>query len=226
VNILTIIGIAVVIIPSITSHEAAHGFAANRLGDPTARAMGRLTLNPIPHIDPVFTILMPAMLLLLGSPILFGGAKPVPVNVARLRHPRRDWAIVGAAGPVTNLVLAIAFSAAVAVLSRGFGMPANAVAIEALSVGIYFNVLLCIFNLIPIPPLDGSRVVQYFLSPGALVAYQRFERFGLFVIFALVLLFPPMQLFLASALREVTYLVTTPFGATPVVETALHAVFQ
>ena len=103
---------------------------------------------------------------------------------------------------------------------------ANAVAIEALSVGIYFNVLLCIFNLIPIPPLDGSRVVQYFLSPGALVAYQRFERFGLFVIFALVLLFPPMQLFLASALREVTYLVTTPFGATPVVETALHAVFQ
>ena len=218
-DVLTIIGIAVVVIPSITSHEAAHGFAANRLGDPTARALGRLTLNPIPHIDPVLTILMPAMLLLLGSPILFGGA-------ARLRHPRRDWAIVGAAGPVTNLVLAIAFSAAVAVLSRGFGMPANAVAIEALSVGIFFNVLLCIFNLIPIPPLDGSRVVQYFLSPGALVAYQRFERVGLFVIFALVLLFPPMQLFLASALREVTYLVTTPFGATPIVDAALQAVFQ
>jgi Zn-dependent protease len=105
-------------------------------------------------------------------------------------------------------------------------MPPGAVVIQALSVGIYFNVLLCVFNLIPIPPLDGSRVVQYFLSPAALASYQRFERFGLFVIFGLVLLFPPMRIFLATALREVTWLVTTPFGATPVVDAALQVLFR
>ncbi|MEJ2257731.1 MAG: site-2 protease family protein [Woeseiaceae bacterium] len=225
VDVLTIIGIAAVVIPSITSHEAAHGFAADYFGDSTARSMGRLTLNPIPHIDPLFTILMPGMLLLLGSPILFGGAKPVPVNVSRLRHPRRDWAIVGAAGPLTNLVLALVFSAAVALLSRGFDLPPDAVVIQALSIGIYFNLLLFLFNLIPIPPLDGSRVLQYFLSPPALAAYQRFERFGLLVIFGLLLLFPATLAVLGSALREVTYLVTTLFGATPVVEAALQALF-
>jgi Zn-dependent protease len=224
-NVPTIIGIAAIVIPSITSHEAAHGFAANRLGDPTARDMGRLTLNPVPHIDPFFTILMPGLLLLLGSPILFGGARPVPVNVSRLRHPRRDWAIVGAAGPLTNLLLAVAFSAVVAILAGVFAMSSDTVLIQALSVGIYFNILLFIFNLIPIPPLDGSRVLQYFLSPAALAAYQRFERYGLIVIFGLLLLFPATLEFLARALREVTYLVTQLFGVTPIVDAALQALF-
>jgi len=103
---VVMLGIALVVIPSITSHEAAHGFAANHFGDPTAKRLGRLTLNPLPHIDLLFTIALPAFLLLMGSPILFGGAKPVPVNVRNLRNPRRDWAVVGAAGPLTNLALA------------------------------------------------------------------------------------------------------------------------
>jgi len=97
-NPVTVIGVATVAVISITSHEAAHGFVADRLGDPTAREQGRLTLNPIPHIDLFFTILLPLFLILSGSGFIFGGAKPVQVNVARLRSPRRDWALVGAAG--------------------------------------------------------------------------------------------------------------------------------
>lgn len=220
---VVILGIAVVVIPSITSHEAAHGFAADRLGDSTARNLGRLTLNPVPHIDPLFTLLMPGLLLLLGSPILFGGAKPVPVNVANLRHPRRDWAIVGAAGPLTNLLIAVVCSIAIAVLSFGFAVRPEAVVIEVLSVGVYFNVLLCIFNLLPIPPLDGSRVLQYFLSGKTLLAYQRFEAYGLLVIFALVFLFPPMQIFLAEAIRGATLIVTGPFGTASIVDGGLRA---
>jgi Zn-dependent protease len=221
-NAILITGIAAVVIPSITSHEAAHGFVADRLGDPTARSLGRLTLNPIPHIDLFFTVLMPGLLLLLGSPILIGGAKPVPVNVAKLRKPRRDWAIVGAAGPLTNLLIAGFFSLLVAILSFWIGLSANAAAIEILSVGIYFNVLLFVFNIIPIPPLDGSRIVQYFLSDEALVTYQRIEKYGLLLIIALVLLFPPMQLFLVDALREITFAVTAPFGTTAVVDAGLQ----
>jgi Zn-dependent protease len=222
-NAIELTGLAVVLLPSITSHEAAHGFVADRLGDPTARSLGRLTLNPVPHIDPVFTLLLPGLLLLLGSPILFGGAKPVPVDVARLHHPRRDWAIVGAAGPLTNLAIAVGFSIAVSILTIGLDMPSDAIVVEILSVGIYFNVLLCVFNLIPIPPLDGSRVVQYFLSGKALAAYRRFEIYGLPVIIALVLLFPPMQILLFRGLQDVTFAVTAPFGTSAIVDAGVHA---
>ncbi|MEJ2088045.1 MAG: site-2 protease family protein [Gammaproteobacteria bacterium] len=223
---LVIIGIAAVVIPSITSHEAAHGFAADRLGDPTARSLGRLTLNPIPHIDPVFTILIPALLLFMGSPILFGGAKPVPVNVHQLRNPRRDWAIVGAAGPLTNLLLALMMSVTVAVLALGLGVRADSVLIASLSVGIYFNVLLCVFNLVPIPPLDGSRVFQLFLSGTTLRAYQRLEQYGLFVIVALIFFFPPALRLLASLVRELTLAVTLPFGVASIVDTGLQSLFR
>lgn len=221
-NPVVVAGIAAIVVPSITSHEAAHGFAADRLGDPTARSRGRLTLNPLPHIDPIFTILMPGVLLLLGSPILFGGAKPVPVNVARLRHPRRDWAIVGAAGPLTNLAIAIVLSMVIAILSFVFGVRSDTAVIEILSVGIYFNVLLCVFNLIPIPPLDGSRILQLFLSGGALAAYRRFEAYGLLVIFALVFLFPSMQILLFGIIRVATLAVTAPFGTASIVDAGLR----
>lgn len=219
------LGIAAVVIPSITSHEAAHGYAADRLGDPTARSLGRLTLNPIPHIDMVFTILLPALLLLMGSPILFGGAKPVPVDVRRLRHPRRDWAIVGAAGPLTNLLLALLMSIALSVLVNGGVVSQNAVVVEVLAVGIYFNVLLCVFNLLPIPPLDGSRVVQFLLSGGALKAYQRLEQYGLLLIVALIFFFPPAQMLLSSMVRDLTLAVSGPFGVAGAVTAGLQNLF-
>jgi len=219
---IVVIGIAVVVIPSITSHEAAHGFAADRLGDPTARSLGRLTLNPIPHIDLFFTILMPAFLLLTGSRILFGGAKPVPVNVGRLRNPRRDWAIVGAAGPLTNLALALLLSILLSLLVHAGGLETDSTLVEILAVGVYVNVLLFVFNLVPIPPLDGSRVLQLFLSGPSLAAYQRLERYGLFVIVALVFFFPPVQILLSVLIREVTLAVTLPFGAAPIVEAGLR----
>jgi hypothetical protein len=132
---IVLAGIAAVVIPSITSHETMHGFAADRLGDPTARQQGRLTLNPLPHIDLVFTILLPAILLLFGSGVIFGGAKPVPVNVTRLRNPRRDWALVGAAGPLTNVALAFGLSALLAILVHsGMVAPIRHLHIQGLAV--------------------------------------------------------------------------------------------
>src|SRR5215470_2331128 len=115
---LLVAGSILVVVPSITSHEAAHGLVADRLGDPTARERGRLTLNPIPHIDLFFTVLLPAFLIFSGSPFIFGGAKPVPVDVSRLRNPRRDWALVGAAGPLANVAMAVALSAMLAILAH------------------------------------------------------------------------------------------------------------
>ncbi len=215
-------GSAALIILSITSHEAMHGFAANWLGDPTAREHGRLTLNPLPHIDLFFTILMPAFLLLSGSGVIFGGAKPVPVNVGRLRHPRRDWALVGAAGPLTNVALAVGLSALLALLIHGGMAAPQSRATEILSIGIFVNALLAVFNLVPIPPLDGSRVLQVFLSGATLTAYQRLERYGLLVIVALIFFFPPAQAFVSGAVRELTLAVTLPFGVTHAVELGLH----
>jgi len=215
-------GSAALIILSITSHEAMHGFAANWLGDPTAREHGRLTLNPLPHIDLFFTILLPAFLLLSGSGVIFGGAKPVPVNVGRLRHPRRDWALVGAAGPLTNVALAVGLSALLALLIHGGMAAPQSRATEILSIGIFVNALLAVFNLVPIPPLDGSRVLQVFLSGATLAAYQRLERYGLLVIVALIFFFPPAQAFVSGAVRELTLAVTLPFGVTHAVELGLH----
>jgi Zn-dependent protease len=222
VDPIVVVGIAAIVIPSITSHEAMHGFVADRFGDPTARERGRLTLNPLPHIDLFFTILIPAILILTHAGVIFGGAKPVPVNVARLRNPRRDWALVAAAGPLTNLALALGISAVLALLVHsGLAAPQSRVT-EILSVGIFVNVLLAVFNLIPIPPLDGSRVLQFFLSGPALASYIRLERFGLLIIVALILFFPPAQTLLSTAVRDITLAVTLPFGVAPAVEMGLH----
>lgn len=211
-NPVMIFGAAVVVIFSITSHEASHGFAADRLGDPTARQNGRLTLNPIPHIDPFFTLLLPLLLLLSGTGFVFGGAKPVPVNVSRLRNPRRDWALVGLAGPAMNLLLALILAAflslAIHVGNVGRGAPLE----EILAVGIFVNVLLAVFNLIPIPPLDGSRAVQLFLSGEALRVWRGLERWGLLVIVILVFLVPGVWHFLSAVVFRVSEIVSTPFG--------------
>ena len=221
-NPVTVIGVAGLAIVSITSHEAAHGFVADRLGDPTARERGRLTLNPIPHIDLFFTILLPLFLILSGSGFIFGGAKPVPVDVSRLRHPRRDWALVGAAGPGLNVLMAIGLTAVLSAATRlGVADPSSSLT-EILAVGIFLNALLAVFNLIPIPPLDGSRVVQYFLSGEALALYRRLERFGLLIILALVFFVPQLQVPLSAAIFGLVQLITTPFGVTADVEPLLR----
>ena len=221
-NPVTAIGVAGVAIVSITSHEAAHGFVADRLGDPTARDQGRLTLNPIPHIDLFSTILLPVFLILSHSGFIFGGAKPVPVDVKRLRRPRRDWALVGAAGPATNVLIAVALSAILwAATLAGVADPSSRLT-EILAIGIYLNALLAVFNLVPIPPLDGSRVMQYFLSGETLILYRRIERYGLFIIMGLLFLAPGLQVFLSAAIFGLVRLIMAPFGMTPDVEPLLR----
>jgi Zn-dependent protease len=185
---------------------------ADHLGDPTAREAGRLTLNPLPHIDLFFTILLPAFLILSGSGFIFGGAKPVPVNVSRLRNPRRDWALVGAAGPVMNVLLAILLCAVLSLLIHGGLLGLSSAGTEVLAVGIFVNVLLAVFNLVPIPPLDGSRVVQYFLSGQALIAYRQLERFGLLLIAFLILFVRPMQIVLFETMLSVVAILADAFG--------------
>jgi Zn-dependent protease len=223
-NPVTVAGVALVAVVSITSHEASHGFAADRLGDSTARDQGRLTLNPLPHIDLFFTILLPLFLILSGTGFVFGGAKPVPVDVSRLRNPRRDWALVGLAGPGMNLLLALLLAAGLSLAVHvGHAEPGAPLA-EILAVGIFVNVLLAVFNLIPIPPLDGSRVVQFFLSGEALDLWRRLERWGLLVIVGLVFLVPTAWLFLAEAVFGVSELVSRPFGVWTVLEPLVRRV--
>lgn len=196
----TIVGVAVVVILSITSHEAAHAWVADKLGDPTARELGRVTFNPIPHIDPFLTVILPGILLLSGSPFIFGGAKPVPVRLDRLRHPYRDWALVGAVGPLSNVLMGAACAGLLALALRTGLFETTSMGTKVLSIGIFINVLLAIFNLIPIPPLDGSRVLQYFLTPSARAALGRLEGFGFLIILVLIFGVPPFQRFLGNAI--------------------------
>ena len=188
-DIFTLVGIVVVVVFSITTHEAAHAWVADLLGDPTARRLGRVTLNPRPHIDLVMTILLPGFLLLSGSPFLFGGAKPVPVLVHQLRRPKRDWALVGAAGPVSNFLMAVLLTALFAALIKlGFWTRESAGG-QILVAGVYANILLGLFNLVPIPPLDGSHVLYRLLPPRAAELYRSMGRFGFIAIIALVFFF-------------------------------------
>lgn len=197
-----IFGILVLIF-SVILHEVAHGYMANYLGDPTARLQGRLTLNPLSHIDPLGSIVIPALLLITHSPILIGYAKPVPYNPYNLRHKYGE-ALVAAAGPATNVFLAALFGLAI----RFFGIALDPALLQAFALVVYINILLALFNLVPLPPLDGSKVLAGILPPGLAHGYARFRMrmeqlgmfFSLFVLLILFYLFSPYFFALLSAI--------------------------
>ncbi len=173
------------LILSLGIHEAAHAFAAWRCGDSTAKDMGRMTLDPVPHIDPFMTLLLPAIMWFTVG-YMFGGAKPVPVNYHRLRHPARDMMLVALAGPVSNFLLAILFFLVFKLLVYNFDFSPNAVASQVMYRTMLYNCLLAAFNLIPIPPLDGSRVMSYLLPSSLRTGYNQLERFGMIIILGLL----------------------------------------
>lgn len=177
----------IVILISLTFHEYSHAWMANYLGDPTAKKMGRMSLNPLVHIDPVGTVILPLILSVLGMGA-FGWAKPVPVNPANLHRPRRDDALVSAAGPLANLMLAVGGSIAIrGVVMSGSDSDAMTFVLTILFILIRVNILLMLFNLLPIMPLDGSGVVQFFLSPRTLFNYQQISQ-KLSMVFLLIVL--------------------------------------
>lgn len=220
----TLIGTVILVVLSITTHEAAHAWVADRCGDPTARLMGRVTLNPFPHIDPIMTVLLPGFLLLSGSRFLFGGAKPVPVDLRRLRNPRRDWALVGAAGPAANILIAVACAGLLSLLLHTGFFSETSRGAQVLVIGIYANALLATFNLIPIPPLDGSRVVTYFLRGEALRAFMRLERYGLLIIVGLIFMVDGFSHVLWGAILGLMYFISGLFGIAGEVQHILYSV--
>lgn len=192
---------AVPVVFAITVHEVAHGWVAARLGDPTAKLAGRLTLNPVKHIDPLGTVVVPLVMLVLTS-FIFGWAKPVPVDWRNLRRPRRDMALVAAAGPGANLLMLALWTLALAPLfgtGGGLSYP-SILLIEMAKMGIIINTVLIVLNLLPLPPLDGSRIVTAFLSPVAARRYNALESWGLLILVALIftgvlgaILIPPVN---------------------------------
>ncbi len=170
-----------VLLVSVILHEVAHGFAAEKLGDPTARMAGRLTLNPISHIDPIGSVLVPGLLALSGTNMLFGWAKPVPYNPYNIRYGKWGEALVAVAGPVTNIVLAGIFAIALqfdAIVNPSFIMIAQTV--------ILLNIVLAVFNMVPIPPLDGSKVLFALLPDRFYHIRESLERFGFFFVVVFV----------------------------------------
>ena len=184
--VITICIYAIPVIFAITLHEAAHGYVARHFGDNTAYVMGRVTLNPIKHIDPVGTILMPLMLYFATSgAFLFGYAKPVPVNFSHLRRPRRHSVWVALAGPASNFIQAILWAVLYTVLV-GAGIQERFF-LQMAKAGILVNLVMCAFNLFPLPPLDGGRIVTGLLPPRAAWTFSRIEPWGFFIVMALVI---------------------------------------
>ena len=170
-----------IVLGSLTVHEAAHAWTADRLGDPTARLLGRISFNPVVHIDPIGTILLPLVAAFSGLPIL-GWAKPVPVNISRLRDPRRDFMLVAAAGPASNILLAVLAAIAIRLTVSGDALTAPAALLQI----VFINVLLAVFNLVPVPPLDGGNVLAGLLPRSLAGLFVAMRPYGFLLLYALM----------------------------------------
>ena len=190
-DILNFVLMFIPLLFAVTFHEVAHGYAALRFGDHTAKNAGRLSFNPIKHLDPFGSVLLPALLIFSGSPAIFGYAKPVPVNFYNLRNPELGTFVVSIAGVATNLVLAVIAGFAfqgVALISQQVGPgPILMTAAQLLYAFTFINVVLAIFNLIPIPPLDGSKVLSVLLPPRVRDAYEKIGPFGIIILVVLLM---------------------------------------
>jgi Zn-dependent protease len=208
-QLLQVAIIAIPIIIAITFHEAAHGYVAHLFGDETAMRLGRVTFNPLKHIDPFGTIILPAFLLLTHAGFLFGYAKPVPVNFNALRNPKRDMIWVAAAGPATNIVLAIV-SALLLFAALRAGVSQYSWVDAMLLASIEINLVLAILNLMPLPPLDGGRVVTGLLPRPLAIPFARLERYGMVIILLALFLLPYIGAKLGLNLDIFQYLIARP----------------
>ncbi|MEH6631961.1 MAG: site-2 protease family protein [Halopseudomonas aestusnigri] len=194
---------------AVTLHEAAHAYVAKMLGDDTASKLGRVSLNPVKHIDPFGTILLPSMLILFGSPFVLGWAKPVPVAFGRLRNPKRDMIFVAIAGPISNLLIALVAAIGMWVIGGDLIRPVGWLD-ENFRNAIFINCILAVFNMIPIPPLDGGRVLTGLLPTPLAIKFARLERFGMLVLIGLIFILPMIGRQLGYELNVISYIVLTP----------------